>query len=97
MTSDKKKILLQLGIFLLITFGLMFVFGWKTYDVILSGGKVTGWINLCYYIAAFSPAIGCILTRYIFHEGFKDDILFPKFTGHFRPYLLSVFFRLHLE
>ncbi len=90
MTSDKRRILLQIGVFLLITFGLMYIYGWKTYDVILSGEKVTGWINLCYYIAAFSPAIGCILTRYIFHEGFKDDILFPKFTGHFRPYFLSI-------
>ena len=90
MTSDKKKILLQIGVFLLISFGLMYVFGWKTYAVILEGGKVTGWDNLCYYIAAFSPAIGCIAVRYIFHEGFRDDILFPKFTGHFLPYLLSV-------
>ncbi len=90
MTSDKKKILLQIGVFLLITFGLMYIFGWRVYDVMLSGGKVTGWLNLRYYIAAFSPAIGCIATRYIFREGFKDDILFPKFTGHFRPYLLSV-------
>ena len=90
MTSDKKKILLQIGLFLLIAFGLMYTFGWKTYAVMLEGGKVTGWDNLCYYIAAFSPAIGCIAVRYIFREGFKDDILFPKFTGHFWPYLLSV-------
>ena len=90
MTSDKKRILLQIGVFLLISFGLMYAFGWKTYAVILGGGKVSGWYNLCYYIAAFSPAIGCIAVRYIFHEGFKDDILFPKFTGHFRQYLLSV-------
>ena len=90
MTSDKKKILLQIGVFLLITFGLMYIFGWKVYDVILNGGKVTGWLYLCYYISAFSPAMGCIVTRYAFSEGFKDDILFPKFTGHFRPYLLSV-------
>ena len=78
MTSDKKRILLQIGVFLLISFGLMYAFGWKTYAVILGGGKVSGWYNLCYYIAAFSPAIGCIAVRYIFHEGFKDDILFPK-------------------
>ena len=27
--------------------------------------------------------------RYIFHEGFKDDILFPKFTGHFKGYFVK--------
>ena len=41
-------------------------------------------------MATFSPAIGCIAARYVFHEGFRDDILFPKFTGHFTGYLLSV-------
>ena len=35
MTSDKKRILLQIGVFLLISFGLMYAFGWKTYAVIM--------------------------------------------------------------
>lgn len=84
----KKETVTEIGVFLLITFGLMFIFGWKVYTD--EETAVTGAYMLFYYLAAFSPAIGCIVTRYIFHEGFRDDILFPKFTGHFKGYFLSV-------
>lgn len=84
----KKEIVKEICVFLLITFGLMFTFAWMAYDD--TGQVKTGLEMLFYYLAAFSPAIGCIATRYIFHEGFRDDILFPKFTGHFKGYLLSV-------
>ena len=86
--TTKKKLLTEIGVFLLITFGLMFTFAWKAYDD--TGEVKTGLEMLFYYLAAFSPAIGCIATRYIFHEGFRDDILFPKFTGHFKGYFLAV-------
>ena len=86
--TTKKKLLTEIGVFLLITFGLMFTFAWVAYDD--TGEVKTGLEMLSYYLAAFSPAIGCIATRYIFHEGFRDDILFPKFAGHFKGYLLSV-------
>ena len=86
--TTKKKLLAEIGVFLLITFGLMFIFAWKAYDD--TGQVKTGLEMLFYYLAAFSPAIGCIATRYIFHEGFRDDILFPKFTGHFKGYFLAV-------
>ena len=84
----KKETVTEIGVFLLITFGLMFIFAWKGYSD--ERETVTGLDMVFYYLAAFSPAIGCIATRYIFHEGFRDDILFPKFTGHFKGYLLSV-------
>ena len=86
--TTKKKLLTEIGVFLLITFGLMFTFAWVPYDD--TGEVKTGLEMLSYYLAAFSPAIGCIATRYIFHEGFRDDILFPKFTGHFKVYFLAV-------
>ena len=86
--TTKKKLLTEIGVFLLITFGLMFTFAWVAYDD--TGEVKTGLEMLSYYLAAFSPAIGCIATRYIFHEGFRDDILFPKFTGHFKVYFLAV-------
>ncbi len=92
-TSDsftKKEILIEIGVFLLITFGLMLTFGWKLYSESGEKNAMTGLDRLFYYLTTFSPAIGCIATRYIFHEGFRDDILFPKFTGHFKGYLLSV-------
>ena len=93
---SRKKTLSEIGVFLLITFGLMLTFGWKAYimpgednGVVDPVNLNTGLKNFCYYIAAFSPALGCITARYIFREGFRDDILFPKFTGHFKGYLLA--------
>ena len=86
----KKELIAEIGIFLLITFGLMLIFGWKACPELNEETAITGLDMVFYYIFVFSPAIGCIVTRYIFHEGFRDDILFPKFTGHFKGYFLSV-------
>ncbi len=86
---SKKDIIIEIGTFLLITFGIMLVFGWTAYSESSLTGEMTGLQNLCYRLSAFSPCIGCIITRYLFHEGFRDDILFPKFKGHFKGYLLS--------
>lgn len=88
--TSKKKTYAQIGVFLLITFGIMMTFGWKGISDNELEGTITPFEYLCYYLATFSPAIGCIAARYVFHEGFRDDILFPKFTGHFKGYLLSV-------
>ena len=92
-TSDsftKKETLIEIAVFLLITFGLMLTFGWKAYSESDEEAVMTGLDMLFYYLSVFSPAIGCIATRYIFHEGFRDDILFPKFAGNFKGYFLSV-------
>ena len=92
-TSDsfiKKETLIEIGVFIIITFGLMLTFGWKAYSESGEESVMTGLDMLFYYLSVFSPAIGCIATRYIFHEGFRDDILFPKFAGHIKGYLLSV-------
>ncbi len=86
----KKEIVIEIGVFLLITFGLMLIFGWKAYSGTDEEAGFTGLDMLFYYLSGFSPAIGCIMVRYFFHEGFRDDILFPKFTGHFKGYFLSV-------
>lgn len=60
----KKKLLIETGVFLLITFSIMMIFWWKAYP----GGdlslEMTGLNNFFYYLASFSPAIGCIITRY---------------------------------
>ena len=80
-TSDsftKKETLIEIGVFLLITFGLMLTFGWKAYSESGEKSVMTGLDMLFYYLTTFSPAIGCIATRYMFREGFRDDILFPK-------------------
>ena len=86
--SEKKKTISEIGVFLLITFGISLSLGWYAYPD--ADTEMTGLNMLFYYIVSFSPAIGCIATRYIFREGFRDDILFPKFTGNFKWYFLSV-------
>lgn len=85
--TNKKRGLLQISFYILISFGIMFTAGFFGYD---DRGEVRPVQMLCYYLAAFSPCIGCVFARYLFREGFKDGILYPGFTGHFRPYLLSV-------
>ena len=84
---DKKRELMSIALFLLISFGLMFTFGPVVY---VTDPAVTGFSGIFYILAAFSPCIACIVTRYRFQEGFKDGILYPKFTGHGKAYLLSV-------
>ena len=88
--TSKKSLLKQIGVFLIITFGIMMSCWWGAYPDGDIFSEKTGLNMLFYYLACFSPAIGCIATRYIFREGFKDDILFPKFTGHFKGYFLSI-------
>jgi len=70
-------------IFMVVTFTIMMSCGFKGYD---PDSDVTA----AYMLSAFSPMIGCIVARLFLREGFKDGILYPKFTGHFRGYLLSV-------
>ena len=86
-TLDKKQELMSIALFLLIAFGLMFTFGPVVY---VTDAADTGFSGLFYTLAAFSPCIACIITRYRFHEGFRDGILYPKFTGHGKAYVLSV-------
>ena len=84
---DKKQELMSIALFLLIAFGLMFAFGPVVY---VTDTADTGFSGLFYILAAFSPCIACIITRYRFHEGFRDGILYPKFTGHVKAYVLAV-------
>ena len=80
--------LYSIVIFIIICFGLMFAFG----PVIYAAGEGAdfGASQTVYLLAAFSPCIACVVCRYLFREGFKDGILYPKFTGHIRVYALSV-------
>ena len=82
-----KKELIKIAVFLVITFALMFLVGPHVYNTEAESSVYSG---LLYILAAFSPCIGCIITRYAFREGFKDGILYPKFTGHIKVYALAV-------
>ncbi len=85
--ARKNRNVTSIIYFLAISFGLMFCFG----PALFSADSVeTGLTGLFYILTVFSPCIACIITRYRFHEGFRDGILYPKFTGHGRAYILSV-------
>ncbi len=43
------------------------------------------------YVAfLFSPLMGCVLARLITREGFRDGILWPRFLGNGKAYLLAL-------
>lgn len=43
-----------------------------------------------YMAFLFSPLLGCVLARLITREGFRDGILWPRFLGNGKAYLLAV-------
>ena len=83
----KYRDLIQIALFVAIAYTLILVFGPQSYSF-ETGADMK--LQVFYHLAAFSPAIACVIVRYAFREGFKDDILFPKFIGHGKAYLLSV-------
>ena len=83
----KYRDLIQIALFIAIAYTLILVFGPKVYSLETEANMK---MQIFYHLAAFSPAIACVIVRYSFKEGFKDDILFPKFIGHGKAYLLSV-------
>ena len=46
--------------------------------------------NVTYMVFLFSPLMGCVLARLISQEGFRDGILWPKFLGNGKAYLLAI-------
>ena len=86
-TETKKQDLLSIAVYLVICFGLMFAFGPLIY--VAEEGVDYGAYQMVYVLAAFSPCIACLVTRFLFREGFKG-LLFPKFTGNFKAYFLAV-------
>ncbi len=83
----KYRDLMQIALFVAIAYALILIFGPQAYSF-ETGADMK--MQIFYHLAAFSPAIACLIVRYAFGEGFKDDILFPKFIGHGKAYLLSV-------
>ncbi len=83
----KYRDLIQIALFVAIAYTLILVFGPQAYSF---ESEANMKMQVFYHLAAFSPAIACVIVRYSFKEGFKDDILFPKFIGHGKAYLLSV-------
>ena len=43
-----------------------------------------------YYVFLFSPLIGCVVARLVTREGFRDGILWPRFSGNVRAYVLAI-------
>ncbi|MBR3306029.1 MAG: CPBP family intramembrane metalloprotease [Lachnospiraceae bacterium] len=85
--KNKKRDLLSIAVYICISYALMFAFGPLVY--VTDGDVDFGAYQIVFVLAAFSPCIACLVTRALFREGFKG-LLYPKFTGNPKAYLLSV-------
>ena len=90
--SAKKKITIQIFLYVIISFGIMYVTGafYLKKDGYLVKHNLTEVSNFLYLLGIFSPLIACVILRYSSGEGFKDGIMLPKFTGHFMWYFIAV-------
>ena len=43
-----------------------------------------------YHAFLFSPLIGCVVARLVTREGFRDGILWPRFSGNAKAYMLAI-------
>ena len=43
-----------------------------------------------YHVFLFSPLIGCVVARLVTREGFRDSILWPRFSGNAKAYVLAI-------
>lgn len=43
-----------------------------------------------YHVFLFSPLIGCVVARLVTREGFRDGILWPRFFGNAKAYVLAI-------
>ena len=89
---DRKKIIIQIILYVIISFGIMYVTGafYLKKDGYLVKHNLTEVSNFLYLLGIFSPLIACVILRYSSGEGFKDGIMLPKFTGHFMWYFIAV-------
>ena len=88
----RKKIIIQIILYVIISFGIMYVTGafYLKKDGYLVKHNLTEVSNFLYLLGIFSPLIACVILRYSSGEGFKDGIMLPKFTGHFMWYFIAV-------
>ena len=88
----RKKTVIQILLYVIISFGIMYVTGafYLKKDGYLVKHNLTEVSNFLYLLGIFSPLIACVILRYASKEGFKDGIMLPKFTGHLRWYFIAV-------
>ena len=88
----RKKTIIQIFLYVIISFGIMYVTGafYLKNDGCLLKHNLTEVSNFLYLLGIFSPLIACVILRYASKEGFKDGIMLPKFTGHLRWYFIAV-------
>ena len=89
---SRKKIALQIILYVIICFGLMYITGtfYLKEDGYLVRNNLQNAVRVLNLLGLFSPLIACVILRYASGEGFKDGIMLPKFTGHFRWYFAAV-------
>lgn len=93
--ETKKQDLKRVIIYLLITFGLTWLYCLLIVYPIANGEALNGVPSMATQLvvaaAMFFPAIGVVLTRLVTREGFKDAWLKPHIKGNIKHYLLAWF------
>ena len=93
--ETKKQDLKRLLVYVLITFGLTWLYCLLVVYPIANGETLSGVLVLAtqFVVAAamFFPTIGVLLTRLVTREGFKDTWLKPNLKKNLRFYLLAWF------
>ncbi|MBP5282219.1 MAG: CPBP family intramembrane metalloprotease, partial [Lachnospiraceae bacterium] len=86
MKSDKKTAIHAILIFLAtcLVFVLLQCYSYAHWQE----NEVLSYIT--YFAFLFSPMMGCVLARLITKEGFRDGILWPRFLGNGKAYLLAL-------
>ena len=93
--ESKKQTLARILTYILITFGLTWVYCLLVVYPVANGEILYGVpamaTQLLVAAAMFFPAIGVLLTRLLTKEGFRGSLLKPNFKKNIRYYLLSWF------
>ena len=93
--ETKKQDLKRVIIYLLITFGLTWLYCLLIVYPIANGEALNGVPSMATQLvvaaAMFCPSIGVVLTRLVTREGFKNAWLRPHIKGNVKHYLLAWF------
>ena len=93
--ETKKQDLKRVIIYLLITFGLTWLYCLLIVYPIANGEALNGVPSMATQLvvaaAMFCPAVGVVLTRLVTREGFKNTWLRPHIKGNVKHYLLAWF------
>ena len=89
--KETKRILIYLGITFFITYAYSFFVVYPASGTKNIQEGMNGLTSLLIAGMMFFPALGVFITRLVTKEGFKNAMLWPRFKGNLKIYLLAYF------